>query len=381
MKTIRHSATLFYYDGPQVFEARDGIGGHYVAVLVGPEGGQDSYLVAGVAPERLRQFRNGTLDLRSLLSEENEGEWFLASADRGWDQPLNLTPQSRSLAASGLLPDAGFILHDFPAEPQTLQEARDRNNLVLEIAVDPPEAAEEHRIRVGTLSGLLGNVQMLIKHAYGAARRDLSVPSRRRIDHSNAHLMDVVIPAAAGSFRIVLEAVRRPDLLGQSELYRALERVDALFEHAGDPSRGLATVKEHKGHLAGAYLRLLRFLVEHKTGLRYSWAEPTFSKPNTRSISEAEARPLVDALSGVSNLGAEPVILDGALEKADAVNGTWRLVTSDEKHAGKTKNGEPSLLGLKIGGNYQFNCLEEIEEVEGTGREQRTLYLMEYVSL
>ena len=29
MKLIRHTKTLFYYDGPQVIEARDAIGGHY----------------------------------------------------------------------------------------------------------------------------------------------------------------------------------------------------------------------------------------------------------------------------------------------------------------------------------------------------------------
>ena len=61
MKTIRHTTTLFYYDGPQVFEARDTIGGHYVAVMVEPQDGQDCYLVAGVEPERLRQFRAGLL--------------------------------------------------------------------------------------------------------------------------------------------------------------------------------------------------------------------------------------------------------------------------------------------------------------------------------
>ena len=37
----------------------------------------------------------------------------------------------------------------------------------------------------------------------------------------------------------------------------------------------------------------------------------------------------------------------------------------------------PSLEGLKIGGRYQFTCLEEIEESE-SGREQRTLYLVEH---
>ena len=81
-----------------------------------------------------------------------------------------------------------------------------------------------------------------------------------------------VVPAATGSFRVMLEASRSPDLLGQNELSRALQRIDELFAHVGDPAQTLATVKAHRGHLAGAYLRLLRFLVETKTGLRYAWA-------------------------------------------------------------------------------------------------------------
>jgi hypothetical protein len=243
MKTIRHTTTLFYYDGPQVFEARDTIGGHYVAVMVASENGADRYLVAGVAPERLRQFRAGTLDLRTLLSEGVAEEWYLTTVATGLDQPLALVPQTTPLAESGLLPDEGFLLHDRPTEELALKEARARNNLVLEVAAEPPEAAEEHRIRVGTLIGLLSHVQTMIKHAYGAALRTLSPADRREIDKTDAHLMDVVIPAAAGSFRVVLEAAKTPDLLGQSELARALQRVDQLFEDAGDPQKALATVK------------------------------------------------------------------------------------------------------------------------------------------
>src|SRR3989338_10226462 len=101
MKTVHHTQTLFYYDGPQVFEARDVIGGHYVAVMIEPENGHDRYLVAGVAPERLRQFRAGTLDLRSLLTQGGEGEWYLATVEAGLDQPLSLVAQSISLVDSG----------------------------------------------------------------------------------------------------------------------------------------------------------------------------------------------------------------------------------------------------------------------------------------
>ena len=34
--------------------------------------------------------------------------------------------------------------------------------------------------------------------------------------------------------------------------------------------------------------------------------------------------------------------------------------------------------GLSVGRVYKFVCVEEIEEIEGTGRESRTLYLSEY---
>lgn len=113
MKTIQHTNTLVHYDGAQVFEARDTIGGSYVAVMVEPENGQDRYLARGVAPEQLRQFRSGSLDLRSLLVDASEEEWYLA-ATTDLTQPLTLVPQSSPLAESQFLPDAGFVLHEYP---------------------------------------------------------------------------------------------------------------------------------------------------------------------------------------------------------------------------------------------------------------------------
>ncbi|MHA3771429.1 DUF6575 domain-containing protein [Verrucomicrobiota bacterium sgz303538] len=377
MRTIQHLQTLFYYDGPQVFEARDSIGGHYVAVMVEPEDDYDRYLVTGVSPERLRQFRSGLEDLRSLMLSAGDGEWYLAKVELGLDHPLELLPQTGDIQESGFLPEEGFLLHDIPASDLVLQEARARNNLVMDLAVEPPEAAQEHRIRVSTFVGLLGHVQTLVKHAYGAALRELSLEARREIDRSEAHLLDVVTPAAPGSFRVFLEAAKAPNLFGQRELERALERVDALFANAGNPQAALATAKAHRGHFAGAYLRLLRFLVQHKTGLRYSWAQPTLSKPNHGAITEAEAGQLVETLSGISNLGAEAVDLVGALERADVVSGAWRLATAEGTFSGKVKQGGPTLEGLKLGASYHFSCVEEIEEVEGTGREQRTLFLVE----
>ena len=136
MKTIRHNHTLFSYDGPQVFEAQAATGGQYIAVAVEAQNGLDRYLVTGVGPERLRQFRAGLLDLRSLLAEAGTGEWYLTTPAAGLDQPLVLVPQYTSIQASEFLPDAGFMLHDASPnqgvagsqEPETKNDRHIRKN-------------------------------------------------------------------------------------------------------------------------------------------------------------------------------------------------------------------------------------------------------------
>ena len=374
MKQIRHTNTLFYYDRPQVFEARDAIGGHYVAVLAPLDGGEDRYLAAGVNPERLRQFRSGVLDLRSLLVESDEEIRYLATAKDRLDQPLALERLPASFMVGELLPDFDFVLHDRLADDYVLSEAQARNNLILELAVEPPEAAAEHRIRVSTLAEMLLRVQAMIRHASRTVSTETSSGYRLPDDD----MMDVVVPAAAGSFRIVLEAAVFPDLFGDSVLGRALQRVDTLFRNTADPHETLEAARENRGHLAGAYLRLLRFLVDRRTGLRYSWAEPKSERASHHSVLQAEAGPLVEALSSVTDLGREAVTLDGTLERFNRPSGTWGLLTTGGQRLGKIREGGPGLDGLEVGGRYVFYCDEVIEEVDITGRESRTLYLNQH---
>ena len=376
MKQIRCTSTLFYYDGPQVLEARDGIGGHYVAVLAPSGGAAERYLVAGVAPERLRQFRAGELDLRSLLLESEVEARYLATVESSLNRPLVLDRLSGPLVDGELLPDAGFFLHDGPADDFVLKEARERNNLILELAAEPPEAASQHRIRANTLAEMLLRVQAMVRHAYRAALRES--PARYRRPHDD--MMDVVVPAVEGSFRIVLEAANVPDLFGHSDLARALPRVDALFRCAGNPEEALASVREVRGHLAGAYLKLLRFLDERGTGLRYSWADPSSERPSRGAISHGQAGPLVKMLSSVTDLGVEAVTLEGTFERFNRGTGTWGLLTAEGSRSGKMREGGPGLDGLEVGGRYVFYCDEVIEEFDVTGRESRTLYLNRHES-
>lgn len=124
MKVVKAANILYYYDAPQVIEARDAIGGHYVAVLVAPEENHDRYLVVGVSPRRLRQFRSGMLDLRTLLTKSDTDEWFIGSPPSGPDQHMALQLQHTPLVDRDLLPDAGFMLRQRPSDDLALREAR-----------------------------------------------------------------------------------------------------------------------------------------------------------------------------------------------------------------------------------------------------------------
>ncbi len=118
---ISNTARLYYYDGPQVFEACDASSECYIAVMVEQDGGHDQYLVAVVEPERLRQFRIGAIDLRSLLIERANGEWFLTKAISGLNAPMALQPQPIALTACSYLPEPGFLLHNPPAHADAVQ--------------------------------------------------------------------------------------------------------------------------------------------------------------------------------------------------------------------------------------------------------------------
>ena len=110
MKTIRITEILEYYDGIQIFAARDSIGGHYLGDMIDTVGDHDRYAVVGVRPERLADCRIGLVDLRTLMLETPGGEWYISMPEGDIEDPQALIPQSTPLAESGYLPEDGYFL-------------------------------------------------------------------------------------------------------------------------------------------------------------------------------------------------------------------------------------------------------------------------------
>ena len=110
MKQIRHTGTLVYYNGTQVFEGRDVAGGRYIGVLADSRQDGARYVVVEVSTERLERFRTGAPDLKALLVEESKDGWYLAEVRDEFEDPLMLQEQSGADVETNLTPEDDFVL-------------------------------------------------------------------------------------------------------------------------------------------------------------------------------------------------------------------------------------------------------------------------------
>ena len=115
MTTIKHTQTLVYYDGVQVFAGQDAGGDNYIGAMIDTVGDADHYLVVAAPPDPLRRFYAGELDLRTLLLESSASGWYTALVDDDFAQPVSLEPQQRPLLEMDYLPEAGFCLREAPS--------------------------------------------------------------------------------------------------------------------------------------------------------------------------------------------------------------------------------------------------------------------------
>ncbi len=116
-REIRHTETLDYCDGIQLFAAEDAVGNSYVAALVGVGQKADQYLVVGCEPQNLLMLGTGATDLKSLIQQSAKQGWYLANVS-DFGEPFYLNPQAGTVIPDRLLPGAGFYFDEIQGGDQ-----------------------------------------------------------------------------------------------------------------------------------------------------------------------------------------------------------------------------------------------------------------------
>ncbi len=178
--------------------------------------------------------------------------------------------------------------------------------------------------------------------------------------------MDVVIPAAAGSFKVLLESAKPRDLLGVNHaLVSTLRTVDKLFfsiAGANEPPMQSAKLRGSLHKLD----ELLQFLNRNDTSLNYAWAEPKFETPRSRRMSAKQIRSYIATRKNISEPPTENVqnmTLFGEVERVNRKMKTWGLYTDDGSILkGVVDEDGHQLNGLTVGEQYEFVCLKIMAE-------------------
>ena len=123
MKKVNYKSTLDYYDGVQIFEARDQIGGRYLATLVNATTDNYCYLVVSVEPELLARFKSGNEELLQIIVESADRGWYLAECAGDLTAPLLLKDGVGEIP-SKFLPNNGYRLAIPEDNPKMVELAR-----------------------------------------------------------------------------------------------------------------------------------------------------------------------------------------------------------------------------------------------------------------
>ncbi len=367
MSTLHIKSVLVYYDGPQVFEARDLAGGSYICIAA-PHGTEFDCIAIRIEPARLHAFIAGACDLLSLITKRDstldwyycnfEGEFLnAASVGEGWQVPIEL------------LPEEGFYHEQKSGAPEVVEVAAERRVCIVAVSLWDGNSGNANSVKASTLGAVLLDFQRVFSRAFSNWQR-----TNRNVESTVSVPALTAFASAPGSYKIYLEADSSAGLFGSSNAVNAFIILDKILEDPMDTRRTVDALVEYKGHFAGAMHSLFKTMVQNNVSLSYTYADFSDSIARGSTISLSEAKAITKALSERETIDAEPVPVVGVLEKIDAVSGAWRLHTENKSVSGKTDADGPKLTGLTIGELYTFLCEERIE-VLGDGSERSSLLL------
>lgn len=105
--------TLIWYDSPQLFVARDQVGGLYVALAIDEGDGAGKYIAVAISLKRLLLLKAGKKELREIYAEPEIRSWFEIASLNDKQTTAEIIPGLTALPDEWL-PAPGMFLPNYP---------------------------------------------------------------------------------------------------------------------------------------------------------------------------------------------------------------------------------------------------------------------------
>jgi hypothetical protein len=374
----------FFYDVPLIFSASDKIGRFYICELIDQNENTLKYICLPISHRRLKDFRLGQIDLRSIFVEPEMKEFYECSIENFESKEFEISLLPSKELPETYLPDGGFYLADEKiVDVEIKKTAKAANRPVFKVILNPPESSDGPVIIAERLSHFLFAFNNLIKHAYRKTCK--KIPRiKTSLSHEDGHKLRI-LSFSEGSFSILFETLDIGDLFGSCAPELSFQKIDELVRVAENPEKSVEILKTNKGHLANAYIKLLEFITENDTSIEYEWASPTLPKSQRGKLLQRFARPLLETLRETEGLSIELIELTGVIIKANKKSGAWTIVNDEDQkeYSGTIKpESKISLDGIIISTQkYKFFCEESLEVIPATGKERSSLQVTKIIRL
>jgi hypothetical protein len=381
--SARMQRVLLDVDGPQLVLATDPVGGTLLCLLTARQHDQDDFLCVPISAARLFELRSGAIDLRSVLESPEIPVHYRAILNADSAATSTLLYEPVAALDDAWLPDPGVllpaVLDDLEVDEESLTALTyARHRAILEYTLSPPESHQTPVIEADHLSSGLAAFQRLLRLAQKKAIASLQGSIRHVVGIEEASTVEV-FGFAPGSFKVLLQSKMLADLGGRSAIAYGLRKLDELISVIDSPEESLEVVRNNRGHLVAAYRDWLEYLVDSRSDVVYTWADPELAQPITHVVSSGAAAVIYQLLQAREELGVERHSVVGVFTRVDVDNGTWTLRTEDNReYRGHLAEGAGSLLsGVTVDTHqYKAEIEERLEETLSTGR-QTTKYFLQ----
>ena len=102
MTQLTFHQTLDYYEGPIEFSATDQHGRIYIATTYNQETPAQDFIAVLVSAQQYNDLRNTEVDLRELMLQNGQSQWFLLTLHDDWS--ILTMEQNTNIAECCLLP-------------------------------------------------------------------------------------------------------------------------------------------------------------------------------------------------------------------------------------------------------------------------------------